>query len=388
MTTTPDIEYSVKANPISFPEALKITAKMKRHLLLGNGFSIALFCDRFSYVSLLEKADFTGFPEARKAFDLLRTTDFEVVIHALRQSIAILPLYSADSDARSRMEEHAETLKELLVRAIAGRHPERPSDVTEAQYQACRRFLAHFAGESRNLKLKGGKDLRASIYTLNYDLLLYWTLLHDQVIDWNAAAPLTSVMKSMEALQHDDGFRAPDDDPGAAYVTWDGEETHSQCIYFLHGGLHLYDYGHELQKKCWERSGGIPLVDQIRASLDEGRFPLFVSEGSSQGKLERIRHSAYLHKGLRSFAEICRTVGASLFIFGHSLASKDAHILRQIEKGKIGQIYVSLYGDPASDSNMSIIARAQRMAAVRNERYPLDVHFFDAASANVWGEVA
>jgi hypothetical protein len=45
-----------------------------------------------------------------------------------------------------------------------------------------------------------------------------------------------------------------------------------------------------------------------------------------------------LHKGLRSFAEICRTVGASLFIFGHSLASKDAHILKQIEKGKIGKI--------------------------------------------------
>ena len=48
----------------------------------------------------------------------------------------------------------------------------------------------------------------------------------------------------------------------------------------------------------------------------------------------------------------------------------------------------SLYGDPASRSNKDIIARAQRMATVRNERYPLDVRFFDAASANVWGEAA
>jgi Domain of unknown function (DUF4917) len=374
--------------PISFTKALNLTADTKRHLLLGNGFSIALFRDRFSYVSLLENADFTHLPEARKAFDLLGTTDFEVVIHALRQSIALLPLYSVDSEARSRMEKHAETLKELLVQAIAGRHPERPSDVNEAQYHACRIFLAHFAGETRNLKPNRGKDLRANIYTLNYDLLLYWTLLHDQVIDWNATDPLASVMKSTEALQHDDGFRAPDDDPEAAYVAWDGEETHHQTIYFLHGGLHIYDYGHELQKKCWERSGGIPLVDQIRASLNEGRFPLFVSEGSSQGKFERIRHSAYLHKGLRSFAEICRSTGASLFIFGHSLASNDAHILKQIEKGKIGQIYVSLYGNPASDSNRGIIARAQRMATVRDQRYPLNVRFFDAGSANVWGEAA
>jgi hypothetical protein len=131
------------------------------------------------------------------------------------------------------------------------------------------------------------------------------------------------------------------------------KETHHQTIYFLHGGLHIYDYGHELQKKCWERSGGIPLVDQIRASLNEGR-----------------------------------STGASLFIFGHSLASSDAHILKQIEKGKIGQIYVSLYGNPASDSNRGIIARARRMATVRDQRYPLNVHFFDAGSANVWGEAA
>jgi hypothetical protein len=78
-------------------------------------------------------------------------------------------------------------------------------------------------------------------------------------------------------------------------------------------------------------------------------------------------------------------VGASLFIFGHSLASNDAHILKQIEKREIGKIYVSLYGDPASDFNRGIIARAHLMAAVRDERYPLDVQFFDAASANVWG---
>ncbi len=69
--------------PISFTEALNLTADTKRHLLLGNGFSIALFWDRFSYMSLLENVDFTHFPEARKAFDLLGTTDFEVVIHAL-----------------------------------------------------------------------------------------------------------------------------------------------------------------------------------------------------------------------------------------------------------------------------------------------------------------
>jgi hypothetical protein len=179
---------------------------------------------------------------------LLGTTDFEVVIQALRQAVSLLPLYSTDHNALDHMAQHAETLKELLVQAIAGRHPERPSDISEKQYLSCRQFLANFAGESRNLKPNGGKDLRAHIFTLNYDLLLYWTLLHDQVTDWNAADPLSSVIETTEALQHDDGFRAPDDDPAAAYVTWDGEENHYQNVYFLHGAVHLYDYGYELQK--------------------------------------------------------------------------------------------------------------------------------------------
>lgn len=284
------------------------------------------------------------------------------------------------------MRQHAEALKDLLVRAIAGRHPERPSDITEDQYRASRAFLAHFVGDSRDKRADGGKDLRGQVYTVSYDLLLYWTLLHDEVIQWNADDPLASVLEQTEPLQHDDGFRAPELEPEAPYVTWEAEgAADNQNIHFLHGALHLFDYGADLQKKCWERSGGIPLVDQIRAALDEDRYPLFVSEGDSDGKLIRIRHSGYLQRSLKSFAGICRSPGASLFIFGHSLAPNDEHVLRQIEKGKIRTLFVSLYGDQASDVNRAIIARAQRFAVARNERYPLDVHFFSAESAAVWG---
>jgi hypothetical protein len=176
--------------------------------------------------------------------------------------------------------------------------------------------------------------LRGNIYTLNYDILLYWTLLHDEVVNWNAADPLATTFEQTEALEHDDGFRAPADDPTAPYVTWDAEGggAHSQNIHFLHGGLHLYDYGPDLQKKCWERSGGIPLVDQIRSALDAGKFPLFVSEGSSAGKLTRIRHSGYLQRSLQSFSSMCRNPGAggSLFIFGHSLDPNDDHVLQHL----------------------------------------------------------
>lgn len=370
---------------ISFAEALEQSADGKRHLLLGNGFSIALFPDRFRYGSLLDEANFEGSPEARQAFDELGTTDFEVVIKALRDAVTVVPLYSDDAALTVRMDDHARALKNILVGAIAGRHPERPSDVEEEQYKSCRAFLANFVGDSRGKAANGGNELQGKIYTVNYDLLLYWTLLHDDVIQWNAADPLASVLEQTEPLFHDDGFRAPEGDPDAPYVTWEAEGAHKQCIYFLHGGLHLFDSGPDLQKKCWERAGGVPLVDQIRAALDDSKFPLFVSEGDSPSKLTRIRHSGYLQRSLKSFAEICRKQGASLFVFGHSLASSDEHVLHKIETGKIGCLFVSLLGDPASDANKVTVARAQRMVEARPENFPLDVQFFDASSAQVWG---
>jgi hypothetical protein len=158
---------------LAFSDALDETQSARRHLLLGNGFSIALFPGRFTYRSLLEQADFSDNPEVRAAFDALGTTDFEFVLNALRQTATLLPLYGIDDATLEKVSADAERLKEVLVAAIAGRHPERPSEISGDQYGSVRRFLAAFAGEARG-------SLKGKIYTLNYDLLLYWSLLHDE----------------------------------------------------------------------------------------------------------------------------------------------------------------------------------------------------------------
>lgn len=372
---------------ISFQDALRETANVKRHLLLGNGFSIALFPDRFQYKALLKEANFEDVPEAQKAFEALQTTDFEVVIKALRDAVTLFPIYGGNEQAVEKMAKHAEVLKELLVKAISGKHPARPSEITEAQYKSCRAFLANFVGASRIIEVNGrARNLSASIYTLNYDLLLYWVLLHDQVINWNADDPLGAVLEQTEHLEHDDGFRAPPDDVEAPYVAWDGEGLASdkQNIHFVHGGLHLFDEGPELQKLCWERSGGNPLVDQIRGALAENKFPLFVSEGTTTGKLSRIRHSGYLQRSLKSFSANCRVEGATLFIVGHSLADNDAHVLRKIVRGKIRRLYVSFFGDPNSDDNKALFSRAEALASGRHDDNPLELTFFDVDTAQIW----
>jgi Domain of unknown function (DUF4917) len=63
-----------------------------------------------------------------------------------------------------------------------------------------------------------------------------------------------------------------------------------------------------------------PIVEQIRAALDEEKYPLFVAEGTSASKKARILHSGYLHKAHRSLESCCGPAGNAIVIYGHSLA--------------------------------------------------------------------
>jgi hypothetical protein len=74
-----------------------------------------------------------------------------------------------------------------------------------------------------------------------------------------------------------------------------------------------------------------------------------------------------------------------MFVFGHSLAENDDHILIRIGRGRCKKLYVGIYGDPLQAENEAIMARAEALAALRSEKWPLSVAFYDASSAQVWG---
>lgn len=117
----------------------------KRHLLLGNGFSIACRADVFHYGSLFAQANCSAAPEVVSVFDALGTQDFEAAIHALENAARILPAYLGHGvAAQAKMIQHAATLKEILVQTIAGNHPHIPLDIPDARFWACRRFLSYF----------------------------------------------------------------------------------------------------------------------------------------------------------------------------------------------------------------------------------------------------
>lgn len=335
---------------LTFEQALaRVPTNKQPHVLLGNGFSRACRNDIFAYGALFDRADFNALsPLAREAFDVLDTTDFEVVMRALKDAAKLIRLYAPTSpDVAEHMLRDANGLREVLVRAIAQNHPDHPAEIDGNQYAACRRFLAHFK----------------NIYTLNYDLLLYWALMNDE---------------HPPHVPCDDGFRTPED--GAEeYVTWE-PGRHAQNIHYLHGALHIFDAGTEVQKYTWANTG-VRLIDQIRSALTNELYPIFVAEGESAQKYRRIRHSDFLHKAYRSFQEI----GGTLFVYGHAMSPNDEHIIRLIGKGKLDQVFVGIYGDETSEPNQAIRRRVQQLQGVRTARKPLQADFFDAATARVWG---
>lgn len=343
---------------ITFQEALQI-ADPNKHLLIGNGFSIDWKKDIFKYDALFDRADFSSLEiDSKILFDTLETRDFEVAIDALRKASTLARLYSAENPSLSeRLFEDARLLKNILAQTIAKNHPDQPSEILESEYQHCRQFLSNFK----------------HIYTLNYDLLLYWVLMH---------------VEAGGSIKSDDGFRNSEDD-SAGYVVWDNVKAYDQNIHYFHGALHLFDAGAEIKKFTWAKTG-IKLIDQVREALDYGLFPLIVTEGSSQDKKTRIMHSGYLSRTIRSFIPI----SGSLFIHGHSLADNDDHIISMIPETNINKLFISLMSEPDAPENekkllkiRSLIERRKKMLKkmnLRSKKTELEIHFYKASTANLW----
>ncbi len=335
---------------LTFADAIAKAGTGAKYLLLGNGFSIDFKPDIFSYNALFSKAKFPDGSKIPAVFETLGVQDFECAVSALENAAIIAPIYTAQADSEA-MNKDANIIKEQLITIIAGNHPERPYNISEDEAGNCITFINNFIGSN------GG------VYTLNYDILLYWVLM-------NAS--------ERKLLAFDDGFRNDQDDDNTPYVVWSNGEAHSQNVHYVHGALHLFDAGYQLRKYTWKRTD-IALIDQARQAITDGAFPLFVSEGESQKKLNKIQHSGYLHKCYRSLAGIKKP----LFTHGVSFSGNDEHIINLIERGKISNVFVGIHDNPDSESNKRTIRRALLMKENRHGA-DLSVHFYDTSSAHVW----
>ncbi|MFC4212660.1 DUF4917 family protein [Pedobacter lithocola] len=334
-------------NVLDFNECIN-QSTVKKHLIIGNGFSVDLFPEIFNYKKLAEKITDLKIKEIFKEFN---TSDFEFVVLKLTDSLRVLNYYDNEKDIFNKVKADSEKLKEILITVISESHPENPNLITDEQYRSCFEFLKHF------------EDGRK--YTFNYDLILYWVYMH--FLD-----------SEITPLKSDDGFRTNRDDD--SMVTWEIDREHSQNLYYIHGAMHIFkDENASIQKYTWVNKNKT-IGQQVKDSIDENKFPVFISEGTTEHKLKRIKENGYLS---RSFSSI-KSITGDFFIFGHSIRDEDDHVFEIINSNKsLKKIFISLHGKAESESGKKIIDKINSWRVLYDFK-GREYIFFSSASANVW----
>jgi len=309
---------------LTFKEVLEQTDKTKRFLLLGNGFSMSYDFNRFSFTSLLQSAIDEGIiikdSPIHKMFINLETADFEYIMRLLEDTSTAIKCYSNDEasqEIQDKLVNDSKNLKEHLVDIITNNHPEKITVVKDSEFENTMNFISNFK----------------KIYTLNYDLLLYWT-----------------IIKLNEREEKDifkDGFgRSEDDESEIVYKN--KKDNNGQNVFYLHGALHLFDKKIDFLKvKYTDRH---PLREQILEKLNQNIYPIFISEGKSKDKRNKIIHNALLNSSYKSL-QTSGSTGSSLVLFGTLLKTNDEHIKKAILDSSIKKIYIGVDPDNSDEIN-------------------------------------
>lgn len=332
--------------------------KRQKHLLLGNGFSMSYDSGIFSYNALSKFLENLNNDILQKLFQIIKTSNFELLMEQLDNVAQIAEVFGADKKVVQNIRNATTTLKESLIEAIKELHPEHVFSVPEEKSKACAAFLNSFLSDD------------GQIFTTNYDLLLYWVLMRNEIE--NAIDGF-----GRDAEESDEWI--PEDERQYSELRW-GKYKGTQTVHYLHGALQLFDTGVEIIKE--EYTSEHFLLENIKARMEKKEYPIFVTAGNGFEKLSHIVHNKYLANCYESLSSI----SGSLICYGFGFGNYDEHIIaainkaakkRKDENGKwlpfLNSIYIGVYSDADIKHFKSI-----------EKKFKLPVRLFDAKTVNVW----
>ena len=334
-------------------EAIKRNTKRPFSLLLGNGFSMAYAPGIFSYNALHGFVDKTDNAILKALFGVVDTHDFERVMQQLDVLASIGDVLALGADVKQRIDAAREDLKRSLIDAIRALHPEHVYKVPGEKCAACTAFLRLFL------------DTKGSLFTTNYDLLMYWVLMR------SGLHPVDGFGRDRESPDE----YVEQEDLEYSELRW-GRNAAGQNVHYIHGALPLFDTGTEIVKEVYG-GGNDFLLDQITKRINNGQYPVFVTAGSAEQKLTHIRHNPYLQNSYEALA----TLDGSLVTFGFNFGPQDAHIVSAIQRAakqspnrRLRSVYVGVYSPEDAD----------RLALLGKE-FGCKVHLYDARTVGAWG---
>lgn len=299
-------------------------------LLLGNGFSINIW-QKFQYKSLFDVAKSADIEPALDAnsvilFTKLSSSNFEDVLRVLYH--ARLVDEQLGSPQQASIDALYTNTKNGLAAAVNFSHVPHGFEGLAAINSAFRSF--------------------SNVFTTNYDLIPYW-----------------AIMQS-ETWRFKDLFWGDENtfDPGNTEVNAD------RCVIsYLHGAIHLVELpGGKTKKLVANASNSLSeLFDLAHPEY----FPLFISEGSSEKKLSRIKRNDYLRFSFEKF----QSADGNLVVLGHSLNKDyDQHLIDALRDGSFSSIAIGVW--PHQTPEQILLFKSRIIAEVRNKK----VYFFDSTT--------
>ena len=328
--------------------------KRPRHLLLGNGFSMAYDNKIFSYNALSTFIERTDNELLKKLFATINTKNFEQIMQQLDNFCEIAQIFSTDKLLVDKLRNASSTLKTSLIDAVKELHPEHVFIVPEENSKKCHQFINDYIS-------KGGK-----VFSTNYDLLLYWVLMRN-----NSEFAIDGFGRELE---NPDEF-VKEEDLEYSELRW-GKYKTDQTIYYLHGALPIFDTGIEIVKEEYDTQHY--LLEKIKERMEQKDYPIFVTAGNAKEKLNHIMHNKYLSYCYEDFSNI----KGSLITFGFNFGDYDTHIIDAINKAahygkKSGDKLFSIYIGVYTDSDLAHIEQ------IRN-KFKFKVTPYNARTAEIW----
>lgn len=341
----------------TYSEVIKYLDENNRvkHLLLGNGFSMAYDPGIFSYNALNSFIDELDDELLSKLFDIINTKNFELVMQQLSNFSEIAEVFGTDPLLVKKINTAGNHLKKSLIDAIKELHPEHVFKIPEDKSEACFSFLSDYLNAPSN------------IFSTNYDILLYWVLMRNK-----GKIAIDGFGRDVEETDE----YVPEDELEFSELRW-GKHKGSQNIHYLHGTLPVFDTGVEVIKAQYE--SGIFLLENIKTRIDRKQYPIFVAVGTADEKLTHIKHNQYLSF---CYDKLCNIEG-SLVTFGFNFGEYDTHLISAINKAakfsserrksKLFSIYIGIYSDTDKEHILSI-----------KNQFKCKVNLFDAKTTPIW----
>jgi hypothetical protein len=303
----------------------EISDDTMQNFLFGNGLG-RMYWDKFAYRSLLES--FGDSPVGRylctkELFSKLRTENFEEVLRAIYHA------YHVSIDNQDATKTLYLDVQKALISAVNLVHP-KPADIPSERIGQCL------------------SDYNA-IFTTNYDLLPYWAILSG----WSN--------KLVDFFWEDGVFNIRN------VEVFSGKSP----LYFLHGALHLQSVEISDARK-------VPLSFESGAvgAFESGfveKFPLFITEGKSELKLNRIRSNSYLN----FCYENLRKSKGGMVVFGHELSQEyDGHIVEALRESSNDTIAISVFSGMDAPSKRKFMGRVAAQFSDLNKK----IIFYESAS--------